>query len=126
MFRACILPFLFLFSLLKYSNLQNPPTSHWDYEREGPDTWKHRFDSCEGDAQSPIDIRTYYVKYDPHLSPLSLHSYTTNTSAYVWNFTHNGHTVVAYPPPLARLSISGANLPETFYLVQFHFHWGYN
>jgi carbonic anhydrase len=121
-----MLQLLFLFSLLKYSILQNPSTPHWDYQREGPDTWQHTFDSCEGEAQSPINIRTSHVKYDPNLSSLSLNGYTANRSLYVWNFTHNGHSIVAYPPPLARLSISGANLPEVFYLVQFHFHWGYN
>jgi carbonic anhydrase len=121
-----MLPLLFLFSLLKHSILQNPSTPHWDYQREGPDTWRHTFDSCEGNAQSPINIRTCSVKYDPNLSPLSLNGYTTNISLHVWNFTHNGHTIIAYPPPLAHLSISGANLPENFHLVQFHFHWGYN
>jgi carbonic anhydrase len=126
MFRKCVLQLLFLFSLLKYCIFQNPSTPHWNYQREGPDTWKHAFDSCEGEAQSPIDIRTSHVQYDPNLGPIFLNGYTTNISLYVWNFTHNEHTIVAYPPPLARLSISGANLPEVFYLVQFHFHWGYN
>ncbi len=121
-----MLKLLFLFSLLKYSILQNPSTNHWNYQREGPDTWHHTYDSCEGEAQSPIDIRTSNVKYDPNLSSLSLNGYTTNISLYVWNFTHNGHTIIVYPPPLARLSISGANLLEVFYLIQFHFHWGYN
>jgi len=122
--------FLFVISLLIHSvNLQstNAPSTppHWDYEREGPDAWHHTFDTCEGEAQSPIDIRTSYVKYDPNLKPLTLNGYTSNTS-YVWNFTHNGHTIVAHPPPLARLSMSGGGLPDVFYLVQFHFHWGYN
>jgi carbonic anhydrase len=116
-----MLQLILLFLLLNYSH--HLP---WDYEREGPDTWPHTYDECEGEAQSPIDIRTSHVKYNSNLSPLSLNGYTTNISLYVWNFTHNGHTIVAYPPPLARLSMSGANLPEVFYLVQFHFHWGYN
>ncbi len=123
---------LFLISLLiHYVHLQSttppPAAPHWDYEREGPDAWHHTFDACEGEAQSPIDIRTSYVKYDPNLKPLSLNGYTSNMSSYSWNFTHNGHTIVAYPPPpLARLSMSGGGLPDVFYLVQFHFHWGYN
>jgi len=130
MFRTFTCQVLFLISLLIHSvNLQNttppPAPPHWDYEREGPDAWHHTFDACEGEAQSPIDIRTSHVKYDPNLKPLSLNGYTSNMS-YVWNFTHNGHTIVAHPPPLARLSMSGGGLPDVFYLVQFHFHWGYN
>jgi carbonic anhydrase len=117
---------LLLFSFFQYSLLQNPTTPHWNYQREGPDTWRHINDACEGEAQSPIDIRTSQVKYNPNFHPLSLNGYTTNASLYSWNFTHNGHTIVAYPPPLANISISGVDLPEIFYLVQFHFHWGYN
>ena len=109
------------------STTPSPGAQHWDYEREGPDAWHHLFDTCEGESQSPIDIRTPYVKYDPNLKPLSLNGYTSNMSSYLWNFTHNGHTIVAYPPPpLARLSMSGGGLPDVFYLIQFHFHWGYN
>jgi carbonic anhydrase len=119
---------LFLYSFLHSSNQQttNSPAHHWDYEREGPDTWHHSYDTCEGEAQSPIDIRTSHVKYDPNLKPLSLTGYINNMSSFVWNFTHNGHTIVASPPPLARMSMSGGGLPDTFYLAQFHFHWGYN
>jgi hypothetical protein len=51
-------------------------------------------DACEGEAQSPIDIRISHVKYNPNFHPLSLNGYTTNASLYSWNFTHNGHTIV--------------------------------
>jgi carbonic anhydrase len=121
-----MLLFLLLFSLFQYSLLQNSTTPHWNYQREGPDTWHHINDACEGEAQSPIDIRKSRVKYNPNFHPLVLNGYTINSSLYSWNFTHNGHTIVAYPPPLANLSISGADLSEIFYLIQFHFHWGYN
>lgn len=121
-----MLQLVFLVCLLKYSILQNPSTPHWDYQRHGPDTWPHKIDSCEGELQSPIDIRRSHVQYSPNLTSLSLDSYTINKSSNIWNFTHNGHTIIAYPPPLTRFSISGASLPESFYLTQFHFHWGYN
>ncbi|CAF0895903.1 unnamed protein product [Rotaria sp. Silwood1] len=128
MFSPFILQFLLLFSFLNYTILQptNSSSLHWNYQREGPDTWQHTFNTCKGRAQSPINIRTSRVKYDPNLSPLSLNGFTTNASSYVWNFTHNGHTIIVYPPASANFSISGANLPESFSLVQFHFHWGYN
>lgn len=125
----CQVLFLILF-VINFVHLQTttpiPSPRHWDYEREGPDAWHHLFDTCEGESQSPIDIKTSHVKYDSNLKPLTLTGYSSNMTSYVWNFTHNGHTIVAYPPPLARLSMSGGGLPETFYLIQFHFHWGYN
>ena len=128
MLNALAWTLLLLVSLPDSCYLQrtNAPVQHWDYQREGPDAWHHMFDTCEGDAQSPIDIRTSRVRYEPSLSSLSLNGYTMNMSSLVWNFTHNGHAIVAYPPPLARLSISGGGLPDVFYLVQFHLHWGYN
>ena len=117
----------FLLAFLFHSvDLQTSNNSHWDYEREGPDAWPHAYDTCEGESQSPIDIRTSRLKYEPSFTPLSLNGYNANMSSYTWNFTHNGHTIVAYPPPLARLSMSGGGLPEIFYLVQFHLHWGFN
>lgn len=121
-----MLRLILLFSLLKYSILQNPTTHHWDYQRNGPDTWRYRFDSCEGELQSPINIRRSHVKYDQNLDSLFLDSYTGNKSLSMWNFTHNGHTIIAYPPPLHSFSIRGANLPGIFRLKQFHFHWGFN
>ncbi|CAF0831407.1 unnamed protein product [Rotaria sp. Silwood1] len=128
MFSPFTLQFLLLFSFLNYTILQptNSSSLHWNYQREGPDTWQHTFNTCKGRAQSPINIRTSRVKYDPNLNPLSLNGFTINASSYVWNFTHNGHTIIVYPPASANFSISGANLPESFSLVQFHFHWGYN
>ncbi|CAF1536286.1 unnamed protein product [Adineta ricciae] len=119
---------LLLFSLLSYSTLGElrSSTPHWDYQRHGPDAWPHVFDACEGDAQSPVDIHTSHVKYDSHLAPLLMNSYTTSNTISVWNFTHNGHTIIAYPSPLSRLSISGASLLEVYYLVNVHFHWGYH
>lgn len=119
---------LLLLSLVHSARLQtaSPTPQHWNYDREGPDTWEHHFETCEGEAQSPIDIRTAYVKHDPRLTPLVLNGYGSNGSSLVWNVTHNGHTIVAYPPPLARLSMSGGGLPTEHYLIQFHFHWGYN
>ncbi|CAF1185550.1 unnamed protein product [Adineta steineri] len=128
MFWIFTCQFLFLLSFLHSSYCQTPslPIHHWDYGREGPDTWAHTYDTCEGEAQSPIDIQTSHVKYDSKLTPLSLNGYTSNMSSYVWNFTHNGHAIIAYPSPLARLSMSGGGLPDVFHLVQFHLHWGYN
>ena len=123
MFRSWLLLLISLLSLFQYSILDSP---HWDYQRYGPDTWRHTYETCEGDAQSPIDIRTSKLQYDANLRPLSLNGYTGNDSSYLWEISHNGHTIVARPPVLAHLSINGADLPEEFYLDHLHFHWGYN
>lgn len=127
MFRIWIYESVFLLAFLFHSgHFQSSNRSHWDYGREGPDTWPHAYDTCEGESQSPINIRTSRLKYESSLAPLSLNGYNANMSAYIWNFTHNGHAIVAYPPPLARLSMSGGGLPDIFYLLQFHLHWGHN
>jgi carbonic anhydrase len=119
---------LFVCSSFNDSVEQSNPTKtfQWNYERQGPDVWHHAAAICDGDSQSPIDIDTKRVKYDVRLTALSLHAYQTNASVSPWNFTHDGHTIVVYPPTTARLSVSGANLPEVFHLVHFQLHWGYN
>lgn len=127
MFLTFSLQLILLLSILIdfYHQHVSPLTPHWDYQRDGPDTWHRKFVTCESKIQSPINIRTSHVIYDPTLSPLVLNDFVTNTS-YVWNFTHNGHTIAVYPTAFVRFSISGAGLPDKFDLIQFHFHWGYN
>ena len=129
MFESILCSVIFVISLLTLGNFQrvtSPPTPpHWDYEREGPDAWHHLYDQCEGESQSPINIRTPFVRYES-FAPLSLNGYHNNISSISWNFTHNGHTIVATPIQSNRLSISGGGLTDIFYLIQFHLHWGYN
>ena len=129
MHSSILMKIIFVCVLFNYSEQQKvvtPPPSHWDYGKEGPDAWHHLYDTCEGESQSPINIRTPHVRYDHHLTPLSLNGYNENMSSFVWNFTHNGHSIVAYPSPMVLLSLSGGGLSGTYYLLQFHLHWGMN
>lgn len=120
---------VFLLNFINVVQLQrvtSPPTPpHWDYEREGPDVWHHLYDQCEGESQSPINIRTSQLNYNADFGTISLNGYN-NMSTMAWNFTHNGHTIVATPIQTNRLSINGVGLPNTFSLLQFHLHWGLN
>ncbi|CAF0787889.1 unnamed protein product [Didymodactylos carnosus] len=119
-----------LFSVFSrlFADIASTPASghskHWDYERNGPDTWLHKFDHCKGKSQSPIDIQTSQVRYDSKLDNLNLTGYTNiNTT---WNITHNGHTIVVTPSKRTKISMSGAKLMDVFNLLHFHIHWGLN
>jgi hypothetical protein len=63
-------------------------------------------------------------------NPILVHfvsTVTQRTYLYMYEiFVHNEYIIVVYSPPLARLLISGANLSDVYYLIQFHFHWDYN
>jgi carbonic anhydrase len=47
------------------------------------------FPACGGQEQSPINIKTLQVVYDPRLTPFELINYDFD---YVWNITNDGHT----------------------------------
>lgn len=103
----------------------NAPHPPWNYDTIGVDAWPIHFSNCRGRKQSPIDIKTNEVEYDKNLKPFSFISYGP---AHSWNVSHNGHTVVAnrLQTSAVQVGVEGSDLEETFDLLQFHFHWGYN
>ncbi|XP_072518412.1 carbonic anhydrase IV c [Salminus brasiliensis] len=86
-----------------------------------PRQWVLDFPVCGGQSQSPINIITRKVQYDPSLTPIMFEGYTD-----VMNITVNnvGYAAVFSLPPSVR--ISGGGLPDTYKAVQFHIHWGSN
>ncbi|CAF1032085.1 unnamed protein product [Didymodactylos carnosus] len=99
-------------------------SAHWDYEHNGPDTWPHEYEQCEGNSQSPINIQKRQVRHDLTMDNLILNGY--KNASITWNITHNGHTIVVTPSSTAKITMSGAKLLDTFNLAQFHMHWGLN
>ena len=81
------------------------------------------FDTCGGDKQSPINIDQDQLKYDYNLKPFIFVNYDRDLA---WNFANNGETVRATLLNNNVISLKGSDLNETFYLKNFHFHWGYN
>ncbi|NP_001373159.1 carbonic anhydrase IV c precursor [Danio rerio] len=88
---------------------------------EGPSQWKINYTSCGGQKQSPINIITSKVKYDPKLTSFIFHGHEDAFNMSVENHGHSAHFTL---PPSAHLS--GGGLKGKYKAVQFHLHWGEN
>ncbi|XP_069054828.1 carbonic anhydrase 4-like isoform X1 [Lepisosteus oculatus] len=95
----------------------------WCYHRGqcGPSAWVSRpFGHCNGQRQSPVDIRTSGVTTDPNLTELTFTGYREKN--IMRELANNGHTVQVTLRPGA--GVSGGGLSGWYSAVQFHFHWG--
>ncbi|XP_067832129.1 carbonic anhydrase 14-like [Heptranchias perlo] len=94
--------------------------SHWTYEGpQGQKNWEEEYLNCGKRAQSPVDIQTQMVRYDPSLRPVHLKGYSKPDCDW-FTISNNGHTVQMTLPPTMYIS----SLPERYTAVQLHFHWG--
>ncbi|XP_018424161.1 PREDICTED: carbonic anhydrase 15-like [Nanorana parkeri] len=97
----------------------------WCYSSQnpacGPDHWKDINHNCGGDHQSPINIEKAKAKKDSHLGDITFKGYDHAPPAE-WKLMNEGHSVMLSLS--GDISISGANLPNTYRALQFHFHWG--
>uniref|UniRef100_A0A8C6Y753 Carbonic anhydrase n=1 Tax=Naja naja TaxID=35670 RepID=A0A8C6Y753_NAJNA len=94
--------------------------SHWTYEgSDGQAHWPERYPDCGWQTQSPLDIQTHLVQYDPSLPPIEPEGYRDPGSGSL-TLTNNGHTVQLSLPENLRLH----GLPSLYSAVQLHFHWG--
>ncbi|KAK0047511.1 carbonic anhydrase 2, partial [Biomphalaria pfeifferi] len=98
----------------------------WNYNRNslgGPDKWSVKYPDCGGVMQSPISISTEDALYDPKLSYFNLTNYNMTSGVKMTLVNKGGHTAeVVYSG--SDVLLSGGNLPDTYKLEQFHFHWG--
>ncbi|KAL6470077.1 hypothetical protein MHYP_G00211960 [Metynnis hypsauchen] len=86
---------------------------------QGPSQWVRDFPECGGQIQSPVNIVTRMVQYDPSLTAIIFENYTEVMNITVVNI---GYAAVFFLPPSMR--IRGGGLPDTYKAVQFHLHWG--
>ncbi|XP_053224973.1 carbonic anhydrase 14 isoform X1 [Podarcis raffonei] len=94
--------------------------SHWTYEgSHGQEHWPDTYPDCGWKAQSPINIETGTVQYDPSLPPVETSGYR-NPGDDDFTLINNGHTVQMSLPPSMQLH----GLPKMFTAVQLHLHWG--
>ncbi|XP_063173032.1 carbonic anhydrase 14 isoform X1 [Candoia aspera] len=94
--------------------------SHWTYKgSHGQVHWPETYPDCGRQAQSPLDIQTSLVQYDPSLPPIEPEGYR-NPGSSLLTLTNNGHTVQLSLPEDLRLH----GLPSIYSAVQLHFHWG--
>ncbi|PNI22755.1 CA14 isoform 1 [Pan troglodytes] len=93
---------------------------HWMYEGpHGQDHWPASYPECGNNAQSPIDIQTDSVTFDPDLPALQPHGYDQPGTEPL-DLHNNGHTVQLSLP--STLYLGG--LPRKYVAAQLHLHWG--
>lgn len=97
--------------------------STWDYSDgdKGPSRWGTIATDCSGQKQSPINIDPTLAVSLSSLVDFTFHDY--DSDALNMTLSNNGHSVVVNIHA-GNPRISGGDLPETFHLAQFHFHWG--
>lgn len=98
----------------------------WNYDEassSGPQHWADiGYPTCANNRQSPIDIVTSTAKPMTCTTGLTFSGYdTVPTTPYV--LENNGHSVEVIVPANTMI-MTGAGLPGTYALEQFHFHWG--
>ncbi|XP_055048985.2 carbonic anhydrase 12 isoform X1 [Misgurnus anguillicaudatus] len=92
----------------------------WTYS--GPDgepNWRTNYPYCGGTFQSPIDIQTQLLRYDPQLSPIQVQNYNLSANEQL-TLHNNGHSVKISLPSHMYIS----SLPNRYSAAQLHFHWG--
>ncbi|XP_042182665.1 uncharacterized protein ca12 [Oncorhynchus tshawytscha] len=92
----------------------------WAYT--GPDGehhWSKHYPFCGGTFQSPIDIQTQLLRFDPTLRPIELQNYNLSANEQL-TLGNNGHSIQLSLPRRMYLS----SLPHRYTAAQLHFHWG--
>ncbi|XP_012662698.2 carbonic anhydrase 6 [Otolemur garnettii] len=95
--------------------------SEWTYSEGALDQahWPKEYPACGGKRQSPINLQTRKVHYNPSLKALNLTGYDTQEGEF--SMVNNGHTVQISLPPTMHLRAPDG----TKYIAQqMHFHWG--
>ncbi|XP_016360397.1 carbonic anhydrase 9-like [Sinocyclocheilus anshuiensis] len=92
--------------------------NHWGYHDQ--DAWLSAFEHCSGKAQSPINIDTHKVFYEPNLPPIKLEGYDLAGSPAL-TLINNGHTLQLSLPSSMRI-MRGCD--HVYVAAQLHFHWG--
>ncbi len=94
----------------------------WNYDKLGPDVWGKYFPECNGNNQSPINIKTACTTKE-NFEPFN---FSSNFYEEI-NFTlrNDGHTITATNNG-PNLTLYGGNLNGNFIFRNFHLHWGPN
>lgn len=98
----------------------------WGYKKAiVPKEWHTEFPLCSEKDQSPIDIKTDDVVYDPKLKQFDLHELETARDVKMVLGTNLGRSVQVNLMG-QNIRVTGGSLPGTYFVEQFHFHWGPN
>ncbi|TRY53661.1 hypothetical protein DNTS_008662 [Danionella cerebrum] len=100
---------------------QSKGSSHqhyWGYHDQ--EAWQAAYTDCGGKSQSPVNIDTGKIFYEPSLPAIRLEGYDL-TGTQTLTLINNGHTLQLSLPRSMRI-IRGFD--EVFVAAQLHFHWG--
>ncbi|XP_034060833.1 carbonic anhydrase 12 isoform X1 [Gymnodraco acuticeps] len=92
----------------------------WTYNGpEGEHHWSKHYPYCGGAFQSPIDIKSELLRFDPTLRPIEIQNYNLSPNEQL-TLGNNGHSVQISLPSKMHIS----SLPHRYTAAQLHFHWG--
>ncbi|XP_059191873.1 carbonic anhydrase 12 [Centropristis striata] len=111
------------FTHIVFIQLALPAVLHgakWTYSGpEGEHHWPKHYPYCGGSFQSPIDIKSELLRFDPTLRPIEIQNYNLSPTEQL-TLGNNGHSVQISLP--SKMYIS--SLPHRYTAAQLHFHWG--
>ncbi|XP_038124722.1 carbonic anhydrase 12 isoform X1 [Cyprinodon tularosa] len=111
-FTACV--------LLQLAALRVLHGAKWTYRGpEGEHHWSKHYPFCGGAFQSPIDIKSELLRFDPALRPIELQNYNLSPNEQL-TLGNNGHSLQISLPPKMYIS----SLRHRYTAAQLHFHWG--
>ncbi|XP_036963334.1 carbonic anhydrase 12 isoform X1 [Acanthopagrus latus] len=107
-------------ALLQLTSLAVLHGAKWTYNGpEGEHSWAKHYPYCGGAFQSPINIKSELLRFDPTLRPVEVQNYNLSPNEQL-TLGNNGHSVQISLP--SKMYISG--LPHRYTAAQLHFHWG--
>ncbi|KAM4573871.1 carbonic anhydrase 12 [Odontesthes bonariensis] len=92
----------------------------WTYSGpQGEPHWTEHYPYCGGAFQSPIDIKSELLRFDPTLHPIELQNYNLSPNEQL-TLGNNGHSLQISLPSKMHIS----SLLHRYTAAQIHFHWG--
>lgn len=112
-----------VFWIFAVCNIAGLHVAGWSYHgvSDGPTHWADTYAICDNSNQSPIHLDTSEATVDKTLGAITFTGYDTAPTTYT--LTNTGHSVKVIVSG-STIQISGGQLPATYQLEQFHFHWG--
>ncbi|KAJ7357679.1 Carbonic anhydrase- protein 10 [Desmophyllum pertusum] len=105
----------------------------WTYDRlipgaKGPDEWETLNGnwSCNGRKQSPINVITDQVMQNDPTNPPNLRLTVAGNKPITGELRNNGYAPTFFIGEELTVKLAGGLLQESYFLKQFHFHFGCN
>ncbi|MEQ2312049.1 hypothetical protein AMECASPLE_026994, partial [Ameca splendens] len=106
--------------VLQLTSLSVLHGAKWTYSGpEGEQHWSKHYPFCGGAFQSPIDIKSELLRFDPALRPIEVQNYNLSPNEQL-TLGNNGHSLQISLPPKMYIS----SLRHRYTAAQLHFHWG--